>query len=212
MKTKRHFLTTLLVCFTAAHHATGDDPPAMPEQPDASFTRASETDWHLDWQGVSGRTYFIQTSVDLVNWEYEPAMTFGDGLWHDVLGSDSPKYFVRLHYVDDTTVTTLQQAKNADYDNDGVSNFDEITTLGTNPFRFSTNGSGIADGLQDWDGDGISNADEIALELDPGTNNTGTSSGAQAVDYGYDDANRLTSTTSPLTTESFVPDAEGNLE
>ncbi len=53
MKSKRYFLTTLLVCFTAAHHATGDDPPAMPEQPLMSFTRASETNWDLDWQKVA---------------------------------------------------------------------------------------------------------------------------------------------------------------
>jgi hypothetical protein len=197
---------------TVAPLAIGEGPASMPIQSQASFTRASDTEWNLDWQGVAGRTYFIQTSVDLVHWEYEPVMAFGTGLWHSLLGSLTPKYFVRLHYIDDPSVTTLQEAKDADFDGDGISNIDEITTMLTNPFRFATNGGTIGDGAQDWDSDGISNADELALGLDPGINNTTPAAGASTVDYAYDDVQRLTGMTSPVFSESYSPDAEGNLQ
>jgi hypothetical protein len=188
------------------------DPPPLPPQPQPTFTEVAQGAWKLDWNGVAGRTYFIQTSTDLVTWHYQPVMAFGDGVWTTTLGSSSPKYFVRLFYCDDPSVQSLEQAMNADFDNDGVSNIDEITILGTNPFLFSTNGSGVSDGLQDWDNDGISNADEVALGLDPGTANTGGSTGSATVQYAYDDTNRLIGITSPVSTKTYQLDAEGNIE
>lgn len=188
------------------------DPPPLAPQPQPTFTEVAPGAWKLDWNGVAGRTYFIQTSTDLVTWHYQPVMAFGDGVWTTTLGSSSPKYFVRLFYCDDPSVQSLEQAMNADFDNDGVSNIDEITTLGTNPFLFSTNGSGVSDGLQDWDGDGISNADEVALGLDPGVSNTGGSTGSATVEYAYDDTNRLIGITSPVSTKTYQLDAEGNIE
>jgi hypothetical protein len=188
------------------------DPEPMAPQTQPSFTEVAIGAWKLDWNGVAGRTYFIQTSTDLVTWHFQPVMAFGEDLWSTTLGSSSPKYFVRLFYCDDPSVQSLEQAMNADFDNDGVSNIDEITILGTNPFLFSTNGSGISDGLQDWDNDGISNADEVALGLDPGTANTGGSTGSATVEYSYDDTNRLIGVTSPVTSKIYQLDAEGNIE
>lgn len=178
-----------------------------------SFTPAGGTIWNIDWNGVSGRTYFIQCSLDLENWGFAPIVEFETPLIP--YGTDAQgveKYFVRLVYYDDPSITTLEQAMNADFDNDGVSNIDEVSILLTSPVVFSSDGSGIADGKQDWDSDGISNADEIALGLDPGTNDTDSASGVAAVDFGYDDANRLVGITSPVGTETFDPDQEGNLE
>jgi len=191
---------------------SADPPPEMLAQPQATFTSVTEDWWKLTWQGVAGRTYFIQSSVDLVHWDFQPAMAFGEGTWECPVGSTSDKFFVRLLYVDDPSVTSLDQAKNADFDHDGVSNFDEITALGTNPFIFATDGGTIGDGAQDWDGDGISNADEIALGLDPGVNNTNPVSGAATVGYAYDDVNRLVGMTSPVSSATYSPDAEGNLQ
>lgn len=204
-------LAPIAILFAAAA-ALGDDPPQPDPQPQPSFYQATALIWNLDWWGVPGRTYFIQTSLDLVTWEYEPVMVFGEGEWNVPLGSTNDKYFVRLLCVDDSSVTTLEQAKNADFDGDGVSNIDEISRLGTNPMLFSTNGAALGDGAQDWDSDGISNADELALGLDPGVDNTALASGAATLAYGYDDAHRLVTATSPVSSQSFTPDEEGNLQ
>lgn len=181
-------------------------------QPQASFTQGASGTWNLDWTGVAGRTYFIQYSVDLVNWQYFPVMEFGEGTKSFGFTSSTDKFFVRLKYADVPGIENLQQAKDADFDGDGVPNFAEITTLGTDPLKKSTNGSGFADGAQDFDGDGISNAVEIALGLDPGTSNTTPASGTAEVTYSYDDVNRLTGVTSPVSTKTYQLDEEGNIQ
>lgn len=201
-----------VLTLVAASLAFADDPPPAPPQPQPTLTKATALLWNLDWQGVAGRTYFVQTSLDLVTWEYEPTMAFGAGLWNTQVGSNHDKYFVRLAYVDEPSVTTPEQAENADFDGDGVSNIDEITRLMTNPLAFSTNGGPLGDGAQDWDGDGISNAEELALGLDPGVDNTTPAAGAAATDYAYDDTHRLLSATAPLSASAYVPDEEGNLQ
>lgn len=181
-------------------------------QPGVTVTGGANNIWNAHWQGTADRVYFLQTSTDLATWSFDSFMEYGTGIKSRQITSPAPKLFVRLVYYDDPNIESLEQAMNADFDGDGVSNFDEITVLGTNPTLFSTNGSGISDGAQDWDGDGISNTDEVALGLDPGASNTDGSSGAAAVAYGYDDKNRLTGMTSPGATASYDPDEEGNIE
>lgn len=186
---------------------------ADPLDQQLSFTAGTGTTWNVDWAGVSNRIYFIQWSLDLENWNFAPTLDFGTSPSpYGIETQGVEKFFVRLHYYDDPSITTLEQAMNADFDKDGVSDIDEVTILNTNPMIFSTDGSGIADGKQDWDNDGISNADEIALGLDPGINNTDAPSGVAAVDFSYDDANRLTGTTSPVGTATYNPDEEGNIK
>ena len=52
----------------------------------------------------------------------------------------------------------------ADTDNDGLLDGDEVHLFGTDPLRADTNGNGIADGDEDFDGDGLSNvADPLPL-------------------------------------------------
>ena len=168
------------------------------------------------WHGKPGRSYFVQISDPadhLKTWHYAPFCGFGIGIDIDCEVDGTPdKNFFRLLYVDDPSVTTLEQAKNADFDHDGVSNINEIAVLGTDPFLFATNGGAIGDGAQDWDNDGISNADEFALGLDPKVNNTTPAAGAATLNYGYDDAHRLLTATSPVSSQSFTPDQEGNLQ
>lgn len=46
---------------------------ANPEpQPQVSFTEGASATWNADWSGVTKRTYFLQWSLDLVNWQYAP--------------------------------------------------------------------------------------------------------------------------------------------
>lgn len=116
-------------------------------QPQVEFTKGAGTTWNIDWDGVSGRTYFVQCSLDLSTWIYAPVVDFGDtpspyGL--DVGGA--VKTFVRLQYVDDPSITSLQDAQNADFDNDGLTNLQEVLTHGTKPFALDSSGDGIGDG------------------------------------------------------------------
>lgn len=189
----------------------GADPSPL-TQSQVSFTAGSAGTWNSDWQGAPHRVYFMLWSLDLVSWNFCPFMHFGEGLQSRGMNSSTPKFFIRLFYYDDPNIATLEQAQNHDLDGDGVSNIDEIKILGTRPNQFSTNGSGISDGAQDWDDDGISNADEVALGLDPGVNNTNGASGVAAVEYTYDDTNRLTGTTSPVAATSYDLDEEGNIK
>ena len=210
---KSTFLSRLILATAIGTGSTAADPEVeMPPQPQVSFTVGSSNTWNADWVGIEKRVYFFQWSLDLVTWQFAPFMEFGTGTKSRGCEASAPKFFVRLVYYDDPNIESLEQAMNADFDGDGVSNFDEINVLGTNPMLFSTNGSGISDGAQDWDGDGISNADEVALGLDPDENNTGGASGAATVGFSFDDIGRLTGMTSPVASASYALDAEGNID
>ena len=229
MKSPYRFFTVVLLAFSVAPLATGEGPASMPPQSQASFTRASDTEWNLDWQGVAGRTYFIQTSVDLVHWEYEPVMAFGEGLWHSLLGSLTPKYFVRLKYTDDSSVTTLEEAKNADFDGDGIPNYYEVHDILTNPLdKNSAGGDSDNDGLPDgWElfhfgglgiavpnsalqPDGLTNKEKAELGLNPNTDYSAATA-TQPASYSYDLVGRLTGVTAPVGAGAYTPDEEGNL-
>jgi hypothetical protein len=209
MKNKTIAVLVGWVCMCGSSPA---DPEPLPAQLQVSFTQGASDTWNIDFQGVEHRVYFIQWSLDLVAWHFAPFMEFGtDPEPYGIKTEGASKFFVRLVYYDDPTIDSLEQAMNADFDKDGVSNIDEVTVLETNPLRFATNGGGVGDGDQDFDGDGISNADEVALGLDPGVVNTGGGTGSQAVDYAYDDTNRLIGITSPVSTKTYQLDPEGNI-
>ncbi len=213
MSTKTKMKFAALAAWLCLGGVSSADPIPLPPQAQVSFTQGSSNTWNIDFQGSEHRIYFVQWSLDLVTWHFAPFMEFGTAPEpYGIQTEGASKFFVRLTYYDDPNIETLEQAMNADFDKDGVSNIDEVTTLGTNPFLFATNGGTIGDGDQDWDGDGISNADEVALGLDPGTPNTGGSTGSATVDYAYDDTNRLTGVTSPVSTETYDLDPEGNIE
>ena len=133
------------------------------------------------WPGVAQRTYFYQWSPDLVTWHYAPFMAFGDGGHEHFMDASPGKLFVRLHRVDDSTVTTLQGAKDADFDGDGIRNYSEVTDCHTFPTLWDTDGDLVPDGLEvalgtspvlnqatdDDDGDGMKNAEEYIAGRDP---------------------------------------------
>lgn len=226
----RHLLPVALLLAVSAPLAICADPPALPPQSQPSFTAIAIGAWRLDWNGVAARTYFIQTSADMVNWHYQPVMTYGTGLWTiPALGSSSPKYFVRLIYADEGWVHTLQEARDADFDNDGIPNSYEVETVGSDPFdKSSAGGDTDGDGLPDgWEmfhfgglgiadpnailkPDGLTNKEKADLGLNPHTDYSNASA-TQPATYNYDPVGRLTGVTAPAGGGSFTPDEEGNL-
>ncbi len=218
-----------LIFGISAPSAICADPLPLAPQPQPSFTEVAQGAWKLDWNGVVGRTYFIQTSLDLVTWFYQPAMAFGDGTWTTPLGSSSPEYFVRLIYADEGWVGTLQEARETDFDNDGIPNYYEVETLGSDPLdKASAGGDSDNDGLADgWEKfyfgglgiaypnavllpDGLTNKEKNDLGLNPNTDYSAANA-SQPASYTYDLVGRLTGVTAPVGAGNYTPDDEGNL-
>lgn len=166
-----------LLCLLACNARVSADP--APDK--MTFVPWTGGTFKSEWQGLAGRTYFYQWSLDLETWKYAPFIGFGTG-GHEVFMDSSPtKFFVRLHGEDDPTVNSLQQAKDADFDGDGLSNFAEVTTHLSFPTLWDTDGDLVPDGLEvangtspmiangssDVDGDGMNAAEEYLSGRDP---------------------------------------------
>lgn len=151
-----------------------------------TYTAGGSGTWNAEWAGATERTYFLQWSLDLVNWNYAPLIEYGTGVKSfgiDTEGED--KFFVRLHYVDNANITTLQEARDADFDGDGIPNYYEVENVFSNPLKKSSAGGDsdndrLADGLEmyvfdnltqtgygDTDIDGYTNLEEFAIGSDP---------------------------------------------
>lgn len=117
---------------------------------------------NVTWDSVNGRSYFLQWSSDLVNWNYFPLIEYGDGTPQFSYGfaADGNAIFSRLHYAD---IPFTGNVKDADFDNDGISNWNEIREGGskTLPFAYSTAGNNISDYDSDNDGNGLPDGWEI---------------------------------------------------
>lgn len=145
----------------------------------AALTRDPATGaCNFAWWGRPGRTYFLQQSADLRHWTYLPLIEPGAGRsigW--AFTSTDPRGFLRLKYTDAPTADPF----NADFDGDGVSNWDELMQ-GTDPFvNVDSDGHGLPDDWQiryfghlgvdpdaDPDGDGLTNLQEFQQGSDPG--------------------------------------------
>jgi len=136
-----------------------------PEQPQIDFTQSVQGTFNADWEGIAARTYFMQFSMNLIDWHYAPFIDFGDGTHHRGIESDADKMFLRLAFGDFPGINSLDDAMNADFSGDGLSNIFKVTH-GYDPFDNESTEDGPDAGL-DPDGDGLSNASEQALGRDP---------------------------------------------
>ncbi len=212
---------SVTVLISVTNPLFGDPAP----QPQISFTEGASGTWNADWSGVYGRTYFFQCSQDLAGWSYAPLMEFGTGVKSAGIETENaPKLFVRLHYVDDPAVTSLSQARQADFDNDGIPNYYEVENLTTNPLdKFSAGGDSDLDGLPDgWekyhfgnlskngfqnsDGDNYNNFEELALRTDPKvSNSTLVDTDGDRMPNAYETAHGLSTTL-----DDSLEDADGD--
>ena len=154
------------VCFALTVPVSAQTPQSEP-----SLTPASSNTYDLSWESVAGRTYFLQVSLNLIDWNYGLDIEFGDGdpLSWTVESSDS-RTFVRLIYTDHPTSNPDLE----DFDGDGIGSLAELEVLHTDPLIWDTNGDGVNDGLAwqvglgedtDTDGDGIPDGEDF-LPLD----------------------------------------------
>lgn len=108
--------------------------------------RLGGNSYSFKWSGHLGRSYFLQHSEDLVTWTYFPdVIETGTNsplpLSYGVTVSGPNRFFLRLKYSEVPTI----DPKTADFDGDGLSNWDELQR-GTGPFARDSDGDGMSDG------------------------------------------------------------------
>lgn len=121
-----------LIFRVLASAAIGFIPGTPPDDELTAQEGASEGTFEISWIGKAAHTYFIQHSPDLIDWFYLPIIESGNNeaiIWGGTSNQDSA--FFRL--LRDDTATT--DPVNDDFDNDGVSNWDEII-FSTNPLDY----------------------------------------------------------------------------
>ncbi len=213
IKPNKFYITLVLA---ASSVAIADEP-----DPKLEFEQTAPAQFLLDWQGEPGWTYFIQVSTDLQSWMYVPEMTWGANhdpyVFSPVNGTGQliPKFFTRLR-MSDIPVADLEDAKNSDFDNDGVSNMDELQA-GTDPFAFvDTDMDSLPDAWEmeqfgdldedadgDSDNDGIKNFDELRYHLDANSNDADASGSKLTFSYDGDVFTGLTITTGETLTFTY---------
>lgn len=137
--------------------ATGIAPQPAPE-----IVPGVQGTWNLRWWAIAGRTYFIQASDDLVEWHFAPVIESGIDDWIEYeTGSSAERHFVRLWYTDQAT----SDPDTADFDDDGVSNLDELELLMTHPFDWDTDDDGALDGAEAMAGSDPNDADSGGIAV-----------------------------------------------
>lgn len=135
------------------------------------------------WWGKTGRTYFIQQSVNLTEWNYLPEIESGAAAVIQYgMSTNEDKIFARLQHTDQFTT----HPETDDFDGDGISNIDEITMspVQGDPLDASSNDGdaipddwerfygqdttpGVDDSNADGEPDGLTNAGEYAAGTNP---------------------------------------------
>lgn len=139
--------------------------------------------------------------------------------WLDSDEDGLPDYLEELYGTD---------SNNADTDSDGLTDYEKILSLGTNPLKYDTDENGINDADDDIDGDALSNKAELELGTNPAdadTDGDGLSDFDEIDKYNTDplkadsdgdtlsDGDEIAIGLDPNNPETFgVPDAEYKVE
>ncbi len=125
------WVASLLLALAIAGKTTALEQSALdPNEGTRLQWDAANSIWRFQWWGRAGRTYFIQHTEDLVNWNWVPVIESGDDSVKEWgFTSNADRLFLRLRYTDIPTT----DPENDDFDGDGVPNIFEIMN-GFNPF------------------------------------------------------------------------------
>ena len=83
--------------------------------------------------------------------------------WLDTDADGLPDYLEEIYSTD---------PENSDTDNDNLSDYDELYTVGTSPLKYDTDEDGMNDADSDLDKDGLTNAQELELGTSPSSEDT----------------------------------------
>jgi len=117
-----------------------------PPQPQLDINKGQQGTFNADWEGVAGRTYFMQFSMDMQTWHYAPFIDFGDGEHGRGVESDAARLMFRLVHADVPGIDTLEDAMNADFSGDGLFNYFKVMH-GLDPFEIHADDDADEDGL-----------------------------------------------------------------
>ncbi len=129
-------------------------------------------DSFLRWTAEPGRTYFIQASAGLDQWQWSDLIETGQGQQISYeIGSTSGRGFFRLVHTDEPVPQGVTPEE-WDADGDTISNANEIEIYQTNPLNDDTDNDGLWDDFElfnyfsnpnnpDSDGDGLLDGEEI---------------------------------------------------
>lgn len=170
---KRTGLLLSLLTLASFLHASS---PNDPNEGSTLSTGSTAGTFLFSWYRHEGRTYFIQQSDDLQTWNYLPLIESGSNQVIALeLSLTAPKCFLRLKY----THTATNDPFNADFDDDGVSNWNELLQ-GTDPLSATLDTNLLpldwekfynippgSDSSADSDGDGMTNLEEYQAGTNP---------------------------------------------
>ncbi len=182
MRPFKNFVSALGLSMLAVSSGSAQIVAYDDEQPKLTLGAVPGT-LDMNWFGHSGRVYFIKVSptLDTGSWAYLPYIERGTNVTLS-FGTNTPRAGDRFFARTVITASASTQPRFADFDNDGVSNMDELQA-GLDPLssenidsdgmpddweRFYL-GDLSRDGTGDFDGDGMSDADEYAAGRHPNT-------------------------------------------
>ncbi len=95
-------ISCLSILWATATGYAGEFPEEMVPQPQPSVSQGSASTWNAGWEGVNGRTYLMQWTQDMVNWNYFPLTEAGAGSKAYGFASSTDKLMLRLECGDET--------------------------------------------------------------------------------------------------------------
>lgn len=135
-----------------------------PDQVDPTFKPLGDGG-SFQWDGVSARTYFIQTSSDSQDWSYLPEIDYGDSQFHYGFETSESKFFLRIRFTDVAPMVDGEvNPEDFDFDGDGLPSLYELLH-GLDPFDPTSGPSGLLDGDADREMDGRIDGTEMTYPL-----------------------------------------------
>lgn len=182
MRSFKNFVSALGLSVLAVSSGSAQIVVYEDEQPKITLGAVPGT-LDMNWFGHSGRVYFIKYSPTLAtgSWTYLPIVERGTDAMISY-GANAPGAGDRFFARTVITASASTQPRFADFDNDGVSNMDELQA-GLDPLVWAdSDQDGMPDdwerfyfgdlsrnGSADFDGDGVNDADEYTAGRHPNT-------------------------------------------